>query len=92
MQTNLAGTCCDARYLKCTLITKETTAFGRKLSFLLFSALLTLRFSLFSKEAVVSEKSEERRVKKSGIRFADDWYEISKPVNKDKRKIKAGQI
>ena len=35
---------------------KETTAFDRKLSFLLFSYLFTIYSSLFTKQAVVSEK------------------------------------
>jgi hypothetical protein len=39
----------------------------------LFSSLFTLPYSLFSKEAVVSENSEKRIVKRNGIPFGDEF-------------------
>ena len=40
---------------------KETTIFDRRLSFLLFSSLLSIRSSLFSKIVVSREKIREKR-------------------------------
>ena len=66
MQTNLAGSFSDKQYLNWVINTKETTAFVRKLSFLLCFSLFTILFSLFTNK--LSFQRKDKREEK--------WYPL----------------
>jgi len=71
-------------HLKCSRNTKETTAFDRKLSFLLFFSLFTILSSLFTNKLSFQrkDKREERKEMVSALRMIEIRHLKCTPITK----------